>query len=97
MRALAICLLVAGVARADDSWRCGDRIVSLGESDREVLEKCGSPTDAKRRWERGRRRGGWVNQVVDVWTYDRGSQEFVRVLTLYDGVLREIVTDGYGR
>jgi len=98
MRALAICLALGGAARADDSWRCGSRLVTLGESGREVLEKCGAPTESTRRWERGKRRsGGWVNQVVDVWSYDRGPQEFTRVLTLYDSVLRTIETGDYGR
>jgi hypothetical protein len=99
MRAVTLCwlLMASANARADDSWRCGDRIVTVGESWTEVLEKCGQPTSVKRRWESSRPRGRPLRRPVDDWTYDRGPNEFVRILTFADGILRSVETGDYGR
>jgi hypothetical protein len=96
MRALAIACLLSGVARADDSMRCPGGLVAVGVSARVVLEKCGSPTQQSRHYERRRTRYGWRELVIDTWSYDRGSYEFVRILTLSDGVLTAIEVGDYG-
>jgi hypothetical protein len=96
MRALAIVCLLSSVARAEDSMRCGNQLIAIGDGARTVLAKCGSPTAQQRRWDRGRRRWGWVNVVIDTWRYDFGPYEFVRILTLADGELRAIEVGDYG-
>jgi hypothetical protein len=96
MRALPLVLLLAGrVAWADDSWQCSERIVTTGEREPAVLEKCGAPAERARRFVR--RRWGTTSQVIDLWRYDRGPNELVRMLTFVDGALVTIETGDYGR
>jgi hypothetical protein len=93
---LAALLLVGRAAWADDGLRCGTRLVSSGETEGQVAEKCGPPTEARRRYASGRVRGAFAQVVIDVWTYDLGPLEFIRILTFEDGVLRYVEVGGYG-
>ncbi len=94
--ALALFLLMCAstVARADDTFRCGDNLVSVGENQQAVLAKCGPPSSAERkpvRWRAAR-----AGCVIESWTYDRGSKELVRVLSFEDGLLEWIDVGDYG-
>jgi hypothetical protein len=47
IKQLACCglsLLMPALASADDTWRCGQKLVSLGDRSFEVEQKCGAPT-----------------------------------------------------
>jgi hypothetical protein len=100
---LACALLVGGLlgrstpARADDGFRCGSELVRLGETGQEVLRKCGPPTDTKRIDQTYRTKSGHARVILDIWTYDRGSCDFVRVLTFEGGALRAIEVGPYGK
>ena len=37
-------LLISGYAIAEDSFRCGSKMVSIGDSKYQVLAKCGNPS-----------------------------------------------------
>ena len=41
---LLICISSLGVARADDTFRCGSKIIAVGMTQAAVLESCGKPT-----------------------------------------------------
>lgn len=40
---LSLIVLLPTLARADDTWRCGQKLVSLGDRTFEVEQKCGRP------------------------------------------------------
>ena len=104
-------LTAAGDAHAY-SMSCRNRIVSTGDSTYKVKGICGDPDDARQRVETRtvRRRvsvpcaQGYcsvvvedaVQVVIDEWTYDFGTQRFVRYLTFEQGILSKIDTGSYG-
>ena len=93
---LAALLFVGRAAWADDGLRCGPRLVSTGETEGQVAEKCGPPTEVRRRYASSRVRGAFLHVVIDVWTYDFGPLEFIRILSFEDGVLKYVEVGGYG-
>ncbi len=40
---LGLITLLPTIASADDTWRCGQKLVSLGDRSFEVQQKCGAP------------------------------------------------------
>ncbi len=104
LRILAALVVCGGVARADGSLRCGNRLVSVGDARIDLLGRCGEPSLRERRvderWEgvtdgavgQGRR----VTTVVEEWTYDLGPQSFAQVVTLSNGRIVRIERLGYG-
>jgi hypothetical protein len=111
---LAGVLLAAATpsARADDTMRCGTRLVSSGDGKDKVRALCGEPTSVSfvgvqsapdyyyRRY-----RGpydysyigpAWAEVPVEVWTYNFGSSKLLRKLRFVGDELNEIRTDGYG-
>ena len=65
---------LAGSAMADSNFRCGQKLVSVGDDKLTVYEKCGEPKfkDVV---------SGSDERRVEVWYYRRGIQQFTRVLT----------------
>lgn len=99
---LPIVLLVLGggasLARAEI---CPRGLVSRGQTTAEVQMACGEPTLWDQRlvevdWRDDE--GIWyhASRTIDEWTYDRGFNRLVRILTFKDGVLERIATGGYG-
>jgi len=41
---IGLTALLPALASADDTWRCGQKLVSLGDRTFEVEQKCGAPT-----------------------------------------------------
>lgn len=85
-----------------DSFRCGNRVVSTGDSKMEVLSKCGPPDDSETvsyDTKGSVSSGGSVDlrtKKVDKLYYNCGDGRFIRVLTLIDGKLVRIENGGYG-
>ena len=94
---------------AGSGFRCSGRIISVGNAQDFVLDKCGEPTSVKKRTER--LGGGFIQRYpesheelnyiirerqIEVWTYNLGSTQFIRYLTFRDGKLVAIKTGGYG-
>lgn len=80
---------------------CSEQIVTIGDLKTDVLAKCGEPTwkdvhqeEFKERLETGLTRSVFVN--VEEWTYNLGTNRFVRILTFRNGKLADIKTGGYG-
>lgn len=99
--ALVLLSLPPATLLADSSFKCDNRIVSLGDSKAEVLIRCGAPD-----WQ-----DDWTEYLVEslsaaaerrisiareVWLYDLGPTAFQRILTFENGRLRDIATGGRG-
>jgi hypothetical protein len=96
-------LLLASRALGADGVRCGENLVGLGDTEAQVLDRCGEPTTRARKTFDGRRshRAGHGRPALtwDQWVYDAGPTAFVRILT-FDaaaGRLIHVELGDYGR
>jgi hypothetical protein len=110
--ALASCLFALAstdAVGADDSMRCGNRLVTAGDGKDKVRTLCGEPTDiafrgvarSPRHYDRWDYDYSWVGPSweelpVEIWTYNFGSSKLLRKLRFVGDQLVEIRTDGYG-
>ena len=77
--------LLPGRARAgDDGLRCGNRLVTLGDLQATVLDRCGEPAFRSSRVESRVRFGRTVWVTVDEWVYRFGPRDFPR-RALFEG------------
>ena len=95
--AAALMMTLAGLAHADDSFRCGSSIVDKDTSLTDLIAKCGEP-DSRSSVEEDVRvanAGGGTRKVgttiTETWTYERGSHPFAMVVTIVDGKIKSIV------
>jgi hypothetical protein len=99
------------IALAEDSMRCGSKLVTLGDGKDKVRTLCGEPSAVSfqgvvrraPRYERGSDLDkrvyygpGWIEMPVEIWTYNQGSHKLLRKLRFVGDELEEIRTDGYG-
>jgi hypothetical protein len=90
-------------------FRCGGRIIDVGNMRDYVLHQCGQPSNIDEKTERlatGFRSRYPENQEgynyiinenrIEVWTYNLGPTQFIRYLTFRNGKLIDIKTGGYG-
>ncbi len=101
-------LLALGAAPlAGAAMRCGNHLISEGDTAGELLNRCGPPEDVDRRtvlrppiiWRYGRPiqvAGGDIEVQVEYWTYNFGSNQLLRRVKLEDGRVAEIQTMGRG-
>ena len=101
---ILILLLVTGLipfqARAD-SISCDGGIVSSGQSAVDLIMKCGQPE-----WKESHQEEStdmlypYLKQrtyiTVEEWTYNFGPQQFLRIVTLMNGVVTGVRTGQYG-
>lgn len=67
---------------ADQStWRCAGGVVAIGDSDRDVREKCGRPIDVLR-----------IQDFGPVWIYQPGQSRFMYYLAFQHGNLQRIAS-----
>lgn len=97
---------------ADRYLRCQGRLVSIGDTQKEVLEKCDYP-DKRDQWEEDH--NGTISQIYDYeteryiapkhieqpirmerWTYNMGANKFIRYLYFQNGELIKIETGERG-
>lgn len=99
LRILAILLPLAfsagTPASAGDSLRCGSRIVSLRAIGAEVAAICGEPAYVDR-WETELPLTGQPVGDTEIWYYNFGGNQLLRVLKFRNGRLASVDTDGYG-
>jgi hypothetical protein len=111
---VVVLLLAVGgpaTAQAEDSMRCGSRLVSVKDGKDKVRSLCGEPTSVDfqgvvrraPRYEYGYGYSryeyygpGVVEMPVEIWTYNFGSSKLLRKLRFVGDELDEIRTDGYG-
>ena len=103
---LASLLAWAGAAGAD-SFRCGSKLLTDGDSTAKVEALCGAPVSIERRevlqrpirWFRGRpyyTSYDFVPIPVEYWTYNLGPHKLMRRLKFEDGLLVDVETLGHG-
>jgi hypothetical protein len=69
-------------AMADQStWRCPGGIVAIGDSDRDVADKCGDPVKVAR-----------VQDFGPIWIYQPGQSKFMYYLAFQNGKLQRIAS-----
>ncbi len=76
-------ILVFGVLAATTVFagmRCGGRLVEIGDTEYEVLRKCGEPS----------------HKEANQWIYDRGAGSFIKILKFGNGKLQFIRLGGPG-
>ncbi len=104
LAALCCTALLAAPAWA---FRCGNRLVTEGDTQESVRAKCGNPSEVRRQqllrpaviWRYGRpfRVGNGAIEVTgESWIYNLGPNRFMRRVRFEVGVVVEIETLGYG-
>jgi len=90
-------ILVAGLLLAGpvDAFRCGNKLVSEGDHQYDVLAKCGEP-DYRERRPAAILPGVGPVDVTETWYYNPGTNRLIRILRFHRGRLRTIETGGYG-
>jgi hypothetical protein len=90
------------------AFRCGNKLVSEGDSRSEVVAKCGEPTEVAAQRSVFRRPVIWsygqpyyvgddfIEIPVETWIYNLGPNKLMRRLRFEGGVVTEIETLGYG-
>jgi len=81
----------------DFDFRCGSRIITIGDYRYDVLRKCGEPSHMEV-WQEVRfiRDFGEGPVTVEGWEYNLGSTNFIRYLRFENGRLRRITVGDYG-
>ncbi len=82
-------------AAADDNLRCGSRIVSVAAITAAVRAVCGEPAYVDRFDDAYPDEHRYVADS-EVWTYDFGPHQLLRLLRFRNGRLVSVDTDGYG-
>lgn len=100
---LGCLLLVAAPAQA---LRCGNSVISEGDSTLRLKRFCGEPAQVEQREDRvaverydGVRQTyytDYIAQPYEVWTYNFGPRRFINRIEVRDGVIKSIKTGGYG-
>jgi hypothetical protein len=90
------------------AFRCGNKLVSEGDSRAEVAAKCGEPTEVLMQSSVFRRPMIWsdgrpyfigedfIEVPVEIWIYNLGPNKLMRRLRFEGGIVTEIETLGYG-
>jgi hypothetical protein len=90
------------------AFRCGNKLVSEGDSRAEVAAKCGEPTDVVNQKSVFRRPVIWnygrpyfigedfIEIPVETWIYNLGPNKFMQRVVFEGGFVAEIETMGYG-
>jgi hypothetical protein len=101
-----IALMGIAPAASADALRCGNKLVTTGDTRAAVQAKCGEPADVQTRAILRRPRydlhgriyygDGLIEVPVELWTYNFGPRKLIRRIRFVDGLVEEIETLGYG-
>src|SRR2546423_14784679 len=96
-RMLALLSLLPLAAAADETFRCGNSIVTSAMPVSELTSKCGKPTSRESSTQdvlvRNRNNGLMIKAGktrVETWIYDRGTRAFSMVVVIVDGRIKSI-------
>ncbi len=92
MQFLLLCSLQIACLSAAfaDSYRCGQKLIHVGDTAREVLRTCGEPRYKDRGEERIEVNGISRNASVQRWYYKKSGLSLERVVLIYKGRVRGI-------
>ena len=105
--AVLVAAMLTAVPAAADTFRCGTRLVTDGDSASKVERLCGPPTDITRSeilrrpilWRFGRPHylsDELLPVSVEFWTYNLGPNKLMRRLRFEDGLVVRIDTLSHG-
>jgi len=107
-RAAAVLVLGLLACSPAFAFRCGNKLVSEGDSRAEVAAKCGEPTDVVNQksvfrrpviWSYGRPYfigENFIEIPVETWIYNLGPNKLMQRLRFEGGFVTDIDTMGYG-
>ncbi|MFA5322255.1 MAG: DUF2845 domain-containing protein [Smithella sp.] len=79
------------------AFRCGNGLVSTGDTKTQVLTTCGKPSSKEKRckesWTTKKQK---CDKKVEVWYYNCGDNDFIYVLTFENNTLIGENTEGRG-
>lgn len=89
---VVLALLLLSIPASADAMRCKNALITEGDSTAEMLLKCGEPM---LREELSRNEVSQLGNLVQVkfgerWTYNFGKNEFMRFVTVRNGVVIDI-------
>ncbi|WP_287147026.1 DUF2845 domain-containing protein [Aeromonas sp.] len=89
---VVLALLLLSIPASADAMRCKNALITEGDSTAEMLLKCGEPM---LREELSRNEVNQLGNLVQVkfgerWTYNFGKNEFMRFVTVRNGVVIDI-------
>jgi Protein of unknown function (DUF2845) len=89
---VVLALLLLSIPASADAMRCKNALITEGDSTAEMLLKCGEPM---LREELSRNEVNPLGNLVQVkfgerWTYNFGKNEFMRFVTVRNGVVIDI-------
>ena len=96
MRIVVVIFMLAVVAPrigvSDETFRCGNWLVSADISVAELLRKCGKPSSQEVSSEDVLNAYGVKvgTSKTEVWRYDRGSRAAAMIVTIVDGQIRSM-------
>jgi hypothetical protein len=93
--ALSLLLMLAAAPAAADALRCDNRLVTTGARVYEVLRACGEP-DYREPVRDVFLYGHILLRTEEIWYYNRGPRELIRILRFRDGRLEAVRSGGYG-
>jgi hypothetical protein len=92
--AVILALLFSSTASARGMMRCDKQLIEQNTKATELLAACGQP-NLKDSFLVQVANGNYV-AGTEVWTYDFGPEQLIRLVTVRDGRVSDIDTDGYG-
>jgi len=106
MSRLITLLLLCCLSFSAFGFRCGTYLISKGDHYGRVLDKCGKPT-FEEKWVENRvfhvkphpllpPEHTTSGVVIQLWTYNRGSKQFMQQLRFENGILKKIEVLEYG-
>lgn len=91
LSALAACLLLVHSSPLfADSYRCGQKLIRVGDTKRDVLRTCGEPDYKDRGIEQIKIDGTTRSTSVQRWYYKKSRRSLERVVLIYKGRVRGI-------
>jgi hypothetical protein len=90
-----VALLVCSISQADETLRCGSRIVALGQTRLAVQTVCSEPSLVDL-WPEASPPFGRGRGPVEVWTYNFGPNRLLWLLRFDGDRLSTLETEGYG-
>jgi hypothetical protein len=107
IHAAALLMLSVTTSAHADAMRCGNRLVTFGDTRAAVRSICGEPADIQTRsilrrptYDLNGRTvyfgDGYVEIPVEIWVYNFGPYKLMRQIRFVDGRVDEIETTGYG-
>lgn len=92
---LILLIIVHFEGWSDSRWRCASSVISSGDDAARVRGVCGAPAlrDVQPQFDP---RNGQRFGDTEVWTYNLGSHQLLRLLRFRNGRLVDIATEGYG-